>query len=110
MIAGQCYPSKLEITSYLPAPGISREISVAQQQMTVHHLTEHCKRRSNAQKASTVTALAAQNSRGFRVGHDHARGTVHFSIELPVEEGELKRWPQGTYRNHCHQTSPVVTR
>ena len=46
-------------------------------------------RRSNAQKASTAVALSAQNSRGFRVWHDHAKGTMHFSIELPVEEGEL---------------------
>ena len=57
--------------------------------MSARHVEEHCKQRSNAAKASTATALKAQENRNFRIWHDQARGTVHFSIELPAEEAEL---------------------
>ena len=81
--------SKVRVMTRVATAENEAELIELARQMTVLHLTEHCKQRSNAQKSSTATALAAQNSRAFRVWHDHAKGTVHFSIELPVEEGEL---------------------
>ena len=57
--------------------------------MSARHVEEHCKQRSNAAKASTTTALKALQNRNFRIWHDQAQGTVHFSIELPAEEAEL---------------------
>lgn len=57
--------------------------------MSARHVEEHCKQRHNASKASTATAVKAQQNRNFRVWHDQARGTVNFSIELPAEDGEL---------------------
>ena len=57
--------------------------------MSARHIEEHCKQRRNASKASTATALKAQQNRSFRVWHDQAQGTVHFSIEIPREEAEL---------------------
>ena len=81
--------SKVRVITRVATPENEAELIELARRMTVLHLTEHCKQRSNAQPSSTATALAAQNSREFRVWHDHARGTVHFSIELPAEEGEL---------------------
>lgn len=57
--------------------------------MTARHVEEHCKQRSNTQKDSTAIAKQAHEKRDFRVWRDHARGTVHFSIELADDEGEL---------------------
>ena len=57
--------------------------------MSARHVEEHCKQRRNATRASTATALNAQQNRTFRVWHDQARGTVHFSVEMSVEEAEL---------------------
>ena len=81
--------SKVRVMTRVATPENEAELIELARRMTVHHLTEHCKQRSNAQKSSTAAARAAQNSRGFRVWHDQAKGTMHFSIELPVEEGEL---------------------
>jgi len=57
--------------------------------MSARHVEEHCKQRKNASRESTVTALKAQQNRGFRIWHDQAQGTVHFSVEIPAEEAEL---------------------
>ena len=81
--------SKVRVMTRVATRENEAELIELARRMTVLHLTEHCKQRSNAQKSSTATALAAQNSREFRVWHDHAKGTMHFSIELAVEEGEL---------------------
>jgi len=81
--------SKVRVMTRVATSENEAELIELARKMTVLHLTEHCKQRSNAQQSSTAIALAAQNSRGFRVWHDHAKGTVHFSIELPAEEGEL---------------------
>jgi len=57
--------------------------------MTARHVEEHCKQRKNASPDSTKLALGAQKNAQYRVWRDEARGTVHFSIELPAEEAEL---------------------
>jgi len=57
--------------------------------MSARHVEEHCKQRRNASRASTATALRAQQNRSFQVWHDQAKGTVHFSVEMPAEEAEL---------------------
>ena len=57
--------------------------------MSARHVEEHCKQRTNATKASTAVARKAQQNSTFRVWHDQAHGTVHFSLELPAEEAEL---------------------
>ena len=57
--------------------------------MSARHVEEHCKQRTNATKASTAVARKAQQNSTFRVWHDQAHGTVHFSVELPAEEAEL---------------------
>jgi len=57
--------------------------------MSARHVEEHCKQRTNATKASTAVARKAQQNSSFRVWHDQAHGTVHFSVELPAEEAEL---------------------
>ena len=81
--------SKVRVMTRVATAENEADLIALAKQMTVQHLTEHCKQRSNAQKASTAVANAAQISREFRVWHDVAKGTMHFSIELPVEEGEL---------------------
>ena len=87
--AGNLSYSKVRVMTRVATVENEAELIEMARKMTVLHLTEHCKQRSNAQKASTAAALAAQNSRAFRVWHDTAKGTMHFSIELPAEEGEL---------------------
>ncbi len=81
--------SKVRVMTRVATADNEADMIALAKRMSVLHLTEHCKQRSNAQPASTAAALAAQNSRGFRVWHDTGKGTMHFSIELPVEEGEL---------------------
>ena len=81
--------SKVRVMTRVATAENEADLIALAKRMTVQHLTEHCKQRSNAQKASTAIANAAQNSREFRVWHDTAKGTMHFSVELPVEEGEL---------------------
>ena len=87
--SGNLSYSKVRVMTRVATTENEADLIALAKRMTVRHLTEHCKQRSNAQKASTALAQAAQNSRAFRVWHDTAKGTVHFSIELPVEEGEL---------------------
>jgi len=52
--------------------------------MSARHVEEHCKQRTNATKASTAVARKAQQNSTFRVWHDQAHGTVHFSVEVPA--------------------------
>ncbi len=81
--------SKVRVITRVATAENEADLIEMARRMSVLHLTEHCKQRSNAQKASTAVAQAAQNSREFRVWHDTVKGTMHFSIELPIEEGEL---------------------
>lgn len=87
--AGNLSYSKVRVMTRLATVDNDEDLIRMARRMTVRHLSEHCQQRSNAQQASTAVARAAQNSRAFRVWHDAAKGTMHFSIELPVEEGEL---------------------
>ena len=65
------------------------------------------KQRSNTTEAFTALALKAQNSRAFRVWHDTAKGTMHFSIELPIEEGDL--FEKGLNRPaECKSPDPTI--
>lgn len=87
--AGKLSYSKVRVMTRVATSANESELIEMARRMTVCHLAEHCKQRSNASPSSTALAKNAHESRSYRVWHDQARGTVHVSLEIPVEEGEL---------------------
>ena len=86
---GKLSYSKVRVITRIATTENEADLVNLAQRLTVKHLTEHCKRRSNAKPQSTASARAAHQARSYRVWHDEHRGTMHLSIELPIEEGEL---------------------
>lgn len=87
--AGKLSYSKVRVISRLATAENEAELIDLAQRLTVKHLTEHCKRRSNAKAASIASAQTALEARSYRVWHNANRGTMHIYIELPVADGEL---------------------
>ncbi len=87
--AGKLSYSKVRVITRIATQENEADLVDLAQRLTVKHLSEHCKRRSNAKPQSSASARAAHQARSYRVWHDEHRGTMHLSIELPIEEGEL---------------------
>ncbi len=86
---GKLSYTKVRAITRVATPANEAELIDMAMRMTARHVEEHCKQRSNSQKSSSVSAKKAHECRDFRVWRDRARGTVHFSIEIPDDEVEL---------------------
>jgi hypothetical protein len=56
---------------------------------TVAHVEERCRQIRNVAPESAYHAQRAWRSRSLTMWRDEARGTLRFTVELPIEDGEL---------------------
>ncbi len=86
---GRLSYSKVRVITRIATAENESELIGLAKHMTVRHLTEHCKQRANASSRSKEGARQALEQRSYRVWRDNPNDTMHFSIELPMEDGDL---------------------
>ncbi len=86
---GKLSYTKVRAITRIATPANEAELIDMALRITARHVEEHCKQRRNAQKKSTAAANRANEKRDIRIWQDPSGDTVHFSIELAVDDATV---------------------
>jgi len=86
---GELSYSKVRALTRVATPENEAELIAMAHKMSASHVEQHCRQRRNASPASSKRAKSAFDARSLRSWRNEERGIMTFTLEVPIEEGDV---------------------